>query len=65
MWTIGVSGPGDFELLTKYYDFQGEMLKFQYGAFNPADIELVKKGRTTSGFFFYRYPLESQRITKW
>ena len=35
--------PGDFELLTKHYGFQGQMLKFQYGAFNPADIELVKQ----------------------
>jgi hypothetical protein len=34
--------PGDFELLTKYYHFQGKMLKFQYGAFNPEDIEWVK-----------------------
>jgi hypothetical protein len=36
-WNIG-----DYELLVKYYDFQGQMIKFQYGAFNPADIELVK-----------------------
>jgi hypothetical protein len=35
--------PGDFELLTKHYGFRGKMLKFQYGAFNPADIELVKE----------------------
>ncbi len=35
--------PGDFDLLKKHYGFQGTMLKFQYGAFNPDDIELVKK----------------------
>jgi len=35
--------PGDFELLKKFYPFQGKMLKFQYGAFNPEDIEWVKQ----------------------
>ena len=35
--------PGDFNLLVEHYQFQGEMLKFQYGAFNPEDIELVKQ----------------------
>ena len=44
MWTIGVSGsPGDFDLLVEHYKFQGKMLKFQYGAFNPEDIELIKQ----------------------
>lgn len=35
--------PGDFELLTANYHFKGEMLKFQYGAFKPEDIEWVKQ----------------------
>lgn len=35
--------PGDFKLLNKFYPFQGKMLKFQYGAFNPQDIEWVKE----------------------
>ena len=34
--------PGDYQLLVDNYGFKGKMLKFQYGAFNPADIELVK-----------------------
>ncbi|MEC8459017.1 MAG: hypothetical protein VXY91_06385 [Bacteroidota bacterium] len=35
--------PGDFDLLVEHYKFQGKMLKFQYGAFNPEDIELIKQ----------------------
>ena len=35
--------PGDLKLLVEHYQFQGEMLKFQYGAFNPEDIEVVQQ----------------------
>ena len=34
--------PGDYQLLTTHYSSRAKMIRFQYGAFNPADIDLVK-----------------------
>lgn len=41
--------PGDYELLVEHYHSQAKMLRFQYGAFNPSDIDLVKQKRLEKG----------------